>query len=192
MGMSYFIFMEIFIDGKWVCMNHYRKNDSEEELVPVFESGSRSYFGNAFEKMQAVSDRDFCYNSLSQEIKEFIHMDGNGIPDGFSIYAVPIDILKENIPSGSLHDNNYYVLKNDVFNHEADGDEIDSFLTLEEYRLLDEEEKKSYQFYEWDDEYGYVYYFRKILEHAKWICWEYSYVNYSTDTNPIRFIAVSC
>lgn len=183
MGATYSLFTEAYIDEKWVCINRHmhslKRNEGDELcIVPTYENCSRSYFSAAAEKLEYLGSQ-VQLKDLSEEIRT-CHPDWDDkyIPK----YSVPLESIRSIMPEGQKKEHHAFVPKDDVFRFEADEIEyFDTWLDAEQYMALDEEVKKAYQYYEWNDEDGWYKYFILLLEHVGWQIWEWAYYNSHPD-----------
>ena len=178
MSNSYFVYTEIYIDGEWHCVNQYlpRKNkktgETEYRLIPTYESGSRSYFGNTFDKIREIGNGK--PNNISPEIlaehpeREKLHED-----DIFGDYydqmtaSVSLSTLSGHLPDSNRKQHCGVYHKDRIFEFET-GDRDDLYeceIDPEEYAKYPPELRdKVYQYYEWDDPMDWPRYFRIIRD----------------------------
>ena len=72
-------------------------------------------------------------------------------------------------------------------------DDIYECLSAEEYLELPDEQKKFYQFYEWNSADGWYVHFKGILEHFFWQKYEWETVNYCReDKCSYRLVLIIC
>ena len=57
MSSSYYIYTDVCVDGKWVCINNKVKNiEKNKELISeTYWNGSRSYFHETADKIEEIS-----------------------------------------------------------------------------------------------------------------------------------------
>ena len=68
MSTSYFLYTEAYIGDKWVCINPGFDMDGKRRLAMTYESGSRSYFGQTADKIEAVGET-LLFEDLSAELQ---------------------------------------------------------------------------------------------------------------------------
>lgn len=166
MSTSYFLYTEVYIDDKWVCINPGFDMDEKRRLAMTYESGSRSYFGQTADKIEAVGET-LLFEDLSAELQARYESCRN---DEFvRILSAEVDAMRGCLPSGQAHEYHGIVLKDAVFAYESgDAEDLYESITPEEYAKLDEVGKQLYQYYEWDDPIGWFVHFKEILEHVQW------------------------
>ena len=188
MSTSYFVYTEIKHNGKWICLNNKIKNikDEKEKLSVTYYSGSRSYFGETYNKLEAMGDK-ISKKELSDELRE---MYGDE-KDEFEDYPVVVDFekMKKCIPERNLYERHGYVHKNMVANYLLkEQEDICEWLDLEEYNNLSDADKKFYEYFEWNDEQGWFKYFKKIIEHVNWQLYEWQDVNLLEEVDKVRLV----
>lgn len=178
MSVQYTLYTEAYLDDRWVCINRIlppQAGDHTDCLIPTYENGSRSYFGDATRKLESLGCRAQL-NMLSQELQN--KFAGWLDEEMYGKYAIPFDRIEKLVPNRNAKEHHGFVLKDDVFSLEGDEiEEISSWLSVDEYRALDDETKKAYQYYEWNDLMGWYEYFAQIAEHVYWQKWEWEYTN---------------
>lgn len=174
MSTSYYLYTEVYTDGKWICINPAFEKDGQRHLATTYESESRSYFGQTAEKIENIGGT-LRFDEMSLELQSF-YEDCRNSTDLRILFA-EIDTISRCLPSGQAHEWHGIVRKDDVFAYES-GDLDDlryESISPEEYATLDEMSKQVYQYYEWDDPMGWFVHFKEILEH---VCWQrYDWLN---------------
>ncbi len=71
MSTHYFMYTEMNIDGKWLCINNRLKDVQKgtEHLCDTYYSGSRSYFHEAADKIEEIGC-PISYHELSAELQK--------------------------------------------------------------------------------------------------------------------------
>ncbi len=188
MSTSYYIYTEIKYNGKWICLNNKIKKvkGEKEEMAVTYYSGSRSYFGETYNKLEAMGDK-ISKKELSNELRE---MYGNE-KDEFEDYPVVVDFekMKKCIPKRDLYEHHGYVYKDMVASYLLkEQEDIYEWLDLEEYNKLSDDDKKFYEYFEWNDEQGWFKYFKKIIEHVNWQLYEWQDVNHLEEVDKVRLV----
>lgn len=162
MGTQYDIYTEAKINDKWYCVNgvypKFRKHDDgsimciENVLAETYWNGSRSGFSSTYSKM--VEEGTYVdFDALSEEVKnkykEYVNEETPWGDSYSRIITLSISRLKELAKEDGVHEHNAFVHKNDIYAYEKEGEEIYDWLTLDEYRELDEKEKELYSVYSW-------------------------------------------
>ena len=165
MSASYYIYAETLIDGFWRCICPYVKNLKKDKLsmIETYYSGSRSYFSETFDKLRELgvnADKTTISKEISSRHEESWQDDNYPY-----VFAVDYDVLKKYAPKNNEKEMHGYVSKNDIFEYEkGDLDEIWNYLNGEEFRSLSSEEKKYYQYFEWNSADGWYRYFGEIKD----------------------------
>ena len=70
MSSNYYMYTDVCVDGKWVCINNKVKNiEKNKELISeTYWNGSRSYFHKTADKIEEIGNR-IEYQELSDEVK---------------------------------------------------------------------------------------------------------------------------
>lgn len=168
MSVEYFIYTEKKINGKWQCLN--RKNfDGLYSLT--YWSGSRSQFTESYEKLRDIGNK-ISIKDLSEELQKEFKEEDSWEEDSDVIF-VSYEKLNEVLPKEKIYDKSGFVLKEDVASYLLDGVPIlDYIKDTKRYNELSDEEKKLYQYFEWNDFDGWYYNLQKIKEHIYWQCYE--------------------
>lgn len=190
MSTSYYMYTEVNINGKWTCINNKITNveKDKEVLSETYYSGSRSYFGEAAEKIEGIGCH-INYDDMSDALKNIFKND-----QFFRGIAVSPKSMRDCFPEDkTLKEFCGYVLKETLFRFQTgDVDDIYEWLSADEYLELPEEKKACYQFYEWNAEDGWYKHFQEILEHFSWQQYEWGLVNWDKDDYEFRIILIIC
>lgn len=195
MGSYYALFTEIKVNNKWICLNRRVPvigQDSKTKLTNTYSSCSRSYFHETAEKLEQIGSR-ISLDELSQEVRDVYCEAYKSWREYFWATATGLDAIINAFPSDEyLKENHGYVSKNALFLYQTgEMDDINDYLTVDEYVKLDEEAKKCYQYYEWNDEMGWFKYFVEIREHIHWQLYEWRQANEEFDIEKVRLICVT-
>lgn len=179
MSTSYYIYTEVCVDGKWICINNKVKNvnNNKEVISETYWNGSRSYFEKTADKIEEIGSR-LEYEELSDEVKSVFQN-----PEYFRGFSVTPDAMSSYFPKDkTLKEFCGYVQKEILFCYQTgEIDDIYERLSAEEYSELSDEQKKFYQFYEWNSADGWYVHFKEILEHFYWQKYEWEAVNYGRE-----------
>ena len=162
MSTSYYIFTEVKVNGEWHCINGKitRLMPIEHPIIaPTFHTDARRYFEKAY--LQLCDDGyRFDMEDLSENLR--IAVTEWADPDDSIKLAVSYDnILKMLNASGKEHC--AFALRSEVAEYENDEtDDIYEYVSVKEYRQMDDELKKAYQYYEWNDRSGAYRYYDEI------------------------------
>ena len=181
MSNSYFVYTEIRIDNEWHCVNQYlprinkETGETEYRLIPTYESGSRSYFGNTFDEIREIGNgkpKDISPEILAEHPERKKSQDNNLFDAYYDDMTASIS-LKDMIshlpdPKRKQHCGIYH--KDRIFEFET-GDREDLYeceANPKEYNKYPAELRdKVYQYYEWDDPMEWPKYFRIIRERSE-------------------------
>ena len=199
MSTYYNIHTEVRADGVWHCVDplilHLKTDRREQqyELVPTCENGSRSYFGQAADKLESLADR-FCFDDLSEELKAYFmkwQLPPEKIPNAVSgcAYNIPVDKIRAVVQSVKGKTRHGLAHKDSVIAFESgEADDVYNLIDPEDYSKLDEEAKKVYQYYEWDDPMEWVYQFRRLMKCIDWNLAAFEDINFSKKITDARII----
>ena len=188
MSTYYEIHTEVKVGEVWHCVDplvlHVKTQYHEQEYIlgSTYENGSRSFFGRSADKLQELSER-FTFDDLSEELKaDFMkwRIPPEEIPDEVMRYSycIPLDQVRKAVSKINGKANHAIVPKDQIVAFETgDADGIYDHISPKEYSKLDEEAKKVYQYYEWDDWMQWECHFKKILESADWHIGEFLNAN---------------
>jgi len=188
MSTYYEIHTEVKFGEVWHCVDplvlHVKTQYHEQEYIlgSTYENGSRSFFGRSADKLQELSER-FSFDDLSEELKaDFMkwRIPPEEIPDEVMRYSycIPLDQVRKAVSKINGKANHAIVPKDQIVAFETgEADGIYDHISPKEYSKLDEEAKKVYQYYEWDDWMQWECHFKKILESADWHIGEFLNAN---------------
>ena len=170
MSTDYYIFAEARYKGKWYCINPIvKKADGTYKMKEVFWAsyGFNEMYYN-FEDW--ASDRGIL-DDFSPEMRDRYHQNLDEVCSNMGstityrkyyrgrILVVPYDKLKPQIVRDRPYKHMGYVFRECIPDFECgETDDIEHWLTIDEYKALPDEEKKSYAYYEWNnrwDDYDY-------------------------------------
>lgn len=167
MSNTYLLYTEAKIDNEWRCIDGrirckpFGENKERDVLTTLFESGSRSYFGDAYDELRSIG-RSVPFSELSKEIQEehptLMYEDSFLQPnkdEKIEAYytVVPERSFLNHVPDGHEYHGVYH--KNMIVAFE--NGEIEELYEDPERDLksLSDEERKCYQYYEWDSQWGW-------------------------------------
>jgi hypothetical protein len=177
MGADYYIYTEVKRkDGNWHILNgqYYSESDNSYKIAETYWSGSRTYFSRTYNKLRDIG-HIIRPSELSPEV--FAKEDWMNEDEGDCVIAVSLNELRKAIPRTTRHKCCGYVHKSQLWDYEADGGEIDDYLSAEEYDKLSDAEKKEYEFYEWDDPMDWYIHLKEISTIVNFQINEYMRVN---------------
>lgn len=162
MSLKYSFFTEIKANGVWECINNSAVRTRpfiERLIVPTYENSSRTCFEKTYLKisedghrinMEEISDK------LRSKIKEYdMHI---GEPKIALCYESILSYL-----NGTGKEHYGFASRKDVADFESGReDEIYEYVSIATYKAMDDELKKAYQYYEWNDRTG-VYHYYSVL-----------------------------
>ena len=188
MSTSYYIFTEVRADGAWHCINGQVTRLLPVEhpvMAPTFHTDARHYFEKAYLQLTDDGhrfDMDDISENLRIAVTEWINL------EGCVKTAVPYDrILKMLNASGKEHC--AFALRSEVAEFENDEiDDIYEYVSVKEYRQMDEELKKAYQYYEWNDRSGAYRYYDEIHKEVASQLRDWKTVNPNAEIEDIRIL----
>ena len=205
MSTTYLLYTEVrFKDGLWECASPYIRNKKGEEiLITTYESGSRSYFGNTYDKLRELNTGISFPEGLSAPLKKHFYddmvqkqkEDDRRIKERIDYYnhvivCVPFSAIKEALPSSSDHQYHGIFHKDDIYRYEMGEVDYLEPVTHTKYAKLTPEEKQAYAYYEYDDNMDWPYYFRLLKERVNVTVRQYIDATASWGDDPeVRIIA---
>lgn len=179
MGADYYVYTEVKRkDNTWHALNGMYYNESTNSLVlsETYHSGSRTYFSRTYNKLRDIGT----YLKISELSPEVLAKEDWLDPASDDDYVVSVSLndLRNAIPKTSRHQCCGYVHKTQLWSYEMTGEDIDDYLSAEEYDCLSDAKKKEYEFYEWDDPMDWYIHLKEILAIINFQVAQYSDVNY--------------
>ena len=204
MSTTYLIYTEAKLNDEWRCIDGYcwfssSKDKAEEKhLLTTYESGSRSYFGDTYDKLRHIGFWK-PYSELSKEVREAhpraeyecsFTTDDNKKEEAVYL-TVPIKDFDAAVPDGFQYHGVFH--KDSIYLYEKG--EIEELYTDDSVNLkkLPKEERKCYQYYEYDSVFDWPYWF-KILKRIKdETVGKYFRNNYTyyEELPPLRFVVMT-
>ena len=189
MSTVYELYTEVRIDEKWHCINSFIKNyDSDAyEMVKTYYNGSRTYFQKTYLELCNIG-RTGEYGQLSEELQKEL--------TDFKAYDLHITIisysdLKSCIPKDNIKEYHGYVLKDVVAQYElGEIDEICDLMNIEEINEMTPEEKRLYQYFEWNDTTGWYEKFMAIRDRVNMQLYDWDEVNGWKNYDDVRLIMI--
>lgn len=166
MSVHYYVYSEIKVGDRWYNFNPtMKKHDGTLVVRPVYDNGSFFYnICTDFEKHRisvGIPD-DISPELLSmfRDNYDEAYEECDGETTWREMYEEHVFCVKYSgtIANNILKEKEYkyegYVRKRTVADFEVgEIDEIDAWLTYEEYHTLSDKQKKAYRFYRWDEPY---------------------------------------
>lgn len=175
MSTYYEIYAEVQYKGKWYSLNPIvKKADGTYKTKEVFwaQSGFRQMYYD-FEDM--ATDRGLP-EDLSPEVRAMFHDNLDDICDCWggqhtyrdeynrTVLIVPYNKLRPHIVRDRPYKHMGYVYRELIPSFEVgEIDDIENWITIDEYKALPEDEKKSYAYYEWNNHWDDYDYKRNIV-----------------------------
>lgn len=197
MSTYYYVYLEAEIDNEWklICPKIQTKN--KDSISPIIY-GSRSWFSAMNEKLLDLGGRiNFC--NLSPELKNVINtelidsepLDLEDKPSWFYAVQCNINSFFNAIPNDCCKEYHGYVDKNSIMAYKLDGEEIYSWLDIEEYRDLSEKEKLMFEYFEWNSFDSWLSKFLQMKPIINWVIDSYCDANEIYDKDNIKFRLIS-
>ena len=162
MSTTYTIFTEVKVNNTWHCIDPLSIRQMPIEhpvIVPTFQTDARTAFEQAYRQLiddgRCISPNDISEN-LKKSITDWLE------PGDRSICAINYDCIRKRLnASGKEHC--AFALKSEVAAFENDeSEDIWDFVSVNEYKRMDEELKKAYQYYEWNGRSGAYRFYDQI------------------------------
>ena len=173
MGNTYFIHTEAKIDDAWRCIDGYYmhkpygKDKEGLTLFTTYENGSRSSFGEAYEKLCEIG-HEVKFSNLSKEVRkahpglkylyDFCNNDEKKEESCYPV--VELATFNAHVPKGYA---NHGIIHKDYIEQFECGDR--DVLWEDEsvdFGKLSDLEKQVYQYYEWDEYNNWQYHFKHL------------------------------
>lgn len=183
MGADYYIYTEVKINDKWISIDplvpklvdtrkswresHKYNGEVEYEHQLTYWNGSRSYFGETFDKLGEIG-YTINFADLSDEVKEHWAGTVEAEANGERMYAPPpvcVDYEKfKRYVDVNRFDYHRLVHKDQWTLYKAG--EIEDLYGVDHdaFVELTPEERQCYEYHEWDEPMGWNTYFKHILK----------------------------
>ena len=203
MGTDYFFYTEAKIDNTWYGIDPriLRLQNREEPLTYkinyTYWNGSRSYFGETYDKLKDIS-KPIRLEDTSTEFR-IDHLlgwrgdDKDAIPYYDNMLRVMnFSQLMSLNSNKKMHDYHGLYRKDSIALFEAgEIEDLYDDISPEDYSALDDEAKKVYQYYEWDDPMGWRRHIPILVERVSERVREFEDMNYLI-CDDIRIIMYAC
>ena len=170
MSTYYEIYAEAKYKDKWYSINPIvKKADGTYKIKEVF--WAQSGFRQMYYDLEAEAVDRGIPDDLSPEVRAMFHENLDDIVDSWgykstyreeynrTVLIVPYSKLKPNIVRDRPYKHMGYVYRELIPCFEVDEiEDIENWLTIDEYKALPDDEKKDYAYYEWNnrcDDYDY-------------------------------------
>lgn len=163
MGISYIMFTEYKHNGKWYCVNPYAINveTGEYKLIPTLHNHASRRFESVYNELKDLGSQ-VNINDLSENLRAALN--DWGLESEKTIYAVDYDDIDQQCKKKPI-EYSAFALRSEIRDFENGlEDDIYDYVSAAEYRVMDRELKKAYQYYEWNQRFGWFEYFKKILK----------------------------
>lgn len=184
MSTYYDIHTEIRVDDEWVCIDPFVYNPKKKEFVqhPTFWSGSRSYFGDAYQTLcdygMQISVEECSQHVLELNEYRLRYKDDLYASSYANMLAVPYETLSDLLKDKPKYTNCGYVDKALMRAHRIENSEIWEWLSVDEFRELSPKEQQGYEWYEWNDDMHWLTQLRYVYERVNRQLHEYRSENY--------------
>ena len=183
MSTYYFVYAEVNVDGKWYNLSpYYRNRDGEYKTHPIF--WMQSDFSEVYYELRQRSSGCGVPDDMSDGLREMFRQnldetydDSFGKMTWRDYYSQTL--FHVNFANGftdrvkKKREFKYegYVLKKAKADFENDDvDEIDDWLTEEEYQELPPEEKRRWIWFRWNDPYGTNDIYNELIHKIRVLC----------------------
>lgn len=185
MSTSYSIFTEGLHHGHWACLNSYLLSGTQYVLTETYHNESRTYFSTAYDKLCEIGVSAKATELSPVMQKKAAHENWQ------NIWTIDIAGMQKLLSKMQRFECYGYVLKSEVLLLEAgETDEVDEWLTYQDYTALSAEEQDRYQYHEWNDNFGWYKYFLLLLERTGWQCKDWKRFNqgYEDEIQDLRLV----
>lgn len=191
MSTSYFIFTEVLANDQWHCINPQVMKLLPIEhliLVPTLRSDSRYQFEKAYRQLEC-DGHPFTVDEMSRNLQAAVN-DWLTPEDSVRIAVCYDDILKLLNTSGKEH--SAFALRSEVAAFQNDeSDNILDFVSVDEYRKMEDELKKAYQYLEWNDRSGAYRYYEEIQKKVAAQVKDWKAINSRAEITSVRIMLFS-
>ncbi|MEJ8746904.1 hypothetical protein WKT04_10800 [Oscillospiraceae bacterium HCN-4035] len=191
MSTSYFIFTEVLANDQWHCINPRVMKLLPIEhliLVPTLRSDSRYQFEKAYRQLEC-DEHPFTVDEMSRNLQASVN-DWLTPEDSVRIAVCYDDILKLLNTSGKEH--SAFALRSEVAAFQNDeSDNILDFVSVDEYRKMEDELKKAYQYFEWNDRSGAYRYYEEIQKKVAAQVKDWKAINPRAEITSVRIMLFS-
>ena len=176
MGVYHSIYAEIKYRDKWYSLNPIYKSLKNNEYTLDSIISGKSYLHDAFEELEEQSVMRGLPDDLSDDLRNNFKVDFISDPEDdedsvwkyYNQYSFVADYNQSvalRMANKPKKEHSGYVKKNDIVSfEEGDLEEIEHYLTREEYFNLSDTGKRGYSYYEWNNtRYGYYGVFKEIV-----------------------------
>lgn len=191
MSTSYFIFTEVLANDQWHCINPQVMKLLPIEhliLVPTLRSDSRYQFEKAYRQLEC-DGHPFTVDEMSRNLQAAVN-DWLTPEDSVRIAVCYDDILKLLNTSGKEH--SAFALRSEVAAFQnGESDNILDFVSVDEYRKMEDELKKAYQYFEWNDRSGAYRYYEEIQKKVAAQVKDWKAINPRAEITSVRIMLFS-
>ena len=174
MSTSYFIFTEVQVN--------------DLVLVPTLRSDSRYQFEKAYRQLEC-DGYPFTVDEMSRNLQASVN-DWLTPEDSVRIAVCYDDILKLLNTSGKEH--SAFALRSEVAAFQnGESDNILDFVSVDEYRKMEDELKKAYQYFEWNDRSGAYRYYEEIQKKVAAQVKDWKAINPRAEITSVRIMLFS-
>ena len=185
------IAMEVLANDQWHCINPQVMKLLPIEhliLVPTLRSDSRYQFEKAYRQLEC-DGHPFTVDEMSRNLQASVN-DWLTPEDSVRIAVCYDDILKLLNTSGKEH--SAFALRSEVAAFQNDeSDNILDFVSIDEYRKMEDELKKAYQYFEWNDRSGAYRYYEEIQKKVSAQVKDWKAINPRTEITSVRIMLFS-
>ena len=193
MSTTYTLFTEVQVADKWYCVSPLMRivdqvidrAESALALVPTFETNARYHFEKTYNLMQ-----DDGYHVALHDLSEDLQNESANLYTDFAEPRLAIDYERiTGYLNLQLKEHRAFALRSDVAAFENGQEEdIYDYVCLEVYKKMDEELKKAYQYYEWNDSHGTFRYYSEFKKRVEEQLANWRYVNYRKEPAAVRLV----
>lgn len=191
MSTSYFIFTEIQVNSHWHCINSKVTRLLPIEhpiIVPTLRTDARLQFEKAYRQL-SHDGRPFTVDEMSENLQISV-TDWVDPENSVRIAVCYDDILKMLNAAGKEHC--AFALRSEVAAFQNDeSDEIWDFVSVNVFKQMDDELKKAYQYFEWNDRSGAYHYYEELQKKIASQVKDWKAINPQAEIDSIRILLFS-
>lgn len=180
MSVRYHVYAEIKVGDRWYNLNPLmKKHDGTLVVRPIYDNGS--FFFDICNDLEDHRIGVGIPDDMSPELRNVFHENLDETCEGWNddttwrkeyeraVFCVRYsDTIVKRIIKEKEYKYEGYVRKRTVADFEINEiEEIDNWLTYDEYQSLSDKQKRAYQFYRWDEPYDEYGVYRIIYERLR-------------------------
>ena len=193
MSTTYTLFTEVQVADKWYCISPLMRiadhmidpTETALALVPTFETNARYHFEKTYYLM--------CDDGYPVKLEDLSDDLQSESAKPYTDFADPILAINYERITGYLKlqikEHRAFALRSDVAAYENGQEEdIYDYVCLDAYKQMDEEQKKAYQYYEWNESHGSCRYYSEFEKRVEEQLANWRYINFRKEPAAVRLV----